>query len=228
MTNQEFQSIIKAVVSALRTELTPDNKDVLDKLSVDDNKLKYDDSYVAHNYVTTESSPIGEIISYMGNTAPEHYLICDGAEYTIDTYPLLEKHFVDQFGSVNFFGGDGETTFKVPDLRGEFLRGTGTNTKAQQGSGADVGVHQFGTKHIYSAVEINQQDPYVLYADSSINSYCDLKPDRVDYSITSLNTSRTKFIPGGLRTITGTSKTNIKYYTSRPNNTAVLYCIKYE
>ena len=26
--------------------------------------------------------------------------------------------------SANYFGGDGETTFSVPDLRGEFLRGS--------------------------------------------------------------------------------------------------------
>ena len=38
--------------------------------------------------------------------------------------------------------GDGVTTFKVPNLLGEFLRGTGTNSYTNQGSGANVGVHQ--------------------------------------------------------------------------------------
>ena len=71
-------------------------------------------------YVNSESgiedTPVGNIITYMGNNAPKHYLICDGGEYNIVDYPYLAQHFTDEFGSVNYFGGDGTTTFAVPDL----------------------------------------------------------------------------------------------------------------
>ena len=63
-----------------------------------------------------EDTPVGHIITYMGNNAPKHYLICDGGEYNIIDYPYLVQHFTDEFGSVNYFGGDGTTTFAVPDL----------------------------------------------------------------------------------------------------------------
>ena len=71
-----------------------------------------------------EDTPIGHVISYMGSTAPKHYLICDGSEYNIGDYPYLAQHMIDNFGIVNYFGGDGEITFAVPDLRDEFLIGT--------------------------------------------------------------------------------------------------------
>jgi microcystin-dependent protein len=63
-----------------------------------------------------EDAPVGHIISHMGNNAPAHYLICDGTEYTIEDYPDLAQHFIDEFGSVNCFGGDGVTTFAVPNI----------------------------------------------------------------------------------------------------------------
>lgn len=61
-----------------------------------------------------EETPIGSIISYMGNKVPAHYLLCDGSEYNIADYPELAKHFKDDLGAVNYFGGDGVTTFAVP------------------------------------------------------------------------------------------------------------------
>lgn len=61
-------------------------------------------------------TPIGTIISYIGKTAPADYLACDGAEYNITDYPDLSSFITTQFGSVNFFGGDGSKTFAVPNL----------------------------------------------------------------------------------------------------------------
>ena len=77
---------------------------------------------------TIGSSLVGSIYSYMGTYSPFGYLACDGSEYNISDYPRLAEHINRHFGSYNFFGGDGTTTFAVPDLRGEFLRGTGTNS----------------------------------------------------------------------------------------------------
>ena len=71
-------------------------------------------------YVNAESgiedTPVGEIITRLGNTPPKHYLLCNGKEYNIADYPDLAQHFIDEFGTSNYFGGDGETTFAVPDL----------------------------------------------------------------------------------------------------------------
>jgi hypothetical protein len=70
-----------------------------------------------------DSAPVGNIISFMGTKAPNGYLVCDGTELEISKYAKLAAHFEEQFGTKNHFGGNGTTTFAVPDLRNEFLRG---------------------------------------------------------------------------------------------------------
>lgn len=98
----------------------------------------------------TQDTPVGTIISVMGNNAPKHYLKCDGiTDYLVKDYPYLAEYFKKEFGSVNKFGGDGVTTFRTPDLKGEFLRGTGVNGHANQGNGAAVGTHQDATALAY-------------------------------------------------------------------------------
>jgi hypothetical protein len=65
-----------------------------------------------------DGSPIGTVISFMGSTAPEDYLVCDGGVHNIAEYPDLAEFFREQFGSASHFGGDGETTFAVPTVQG--------------------------------------------------------------------------------------------------------------
>ena len=62
-----------------------------------------------------EDTPVGEIIRTIGNKTPKHYLMCDGSTYNIVDYPYLAQYFKDIFGAINAFGGDGTTTFGVPD-----------------------------------------------------------------------------------------------------------------
>lgn len=59
-------------------------------------------------------TPIGTVIDIMRNTAPDYFLKCDGSTYNIADYPDLAQLFEDEFGSKNYFGGDGTTTFGVP------------------------------------------------------------------------------------------------------------------
>lgn len=153
-------------------------------------------------------APIGTIISYMGTTAPQDYLACDGSTKNIADYPQLAAFFESQFGSKNYFGGNGTTTFSVPDLRGEFLRGTGTNSHANQGSGAAVGEHQDGTE-VYT--------PYGT--DSGVRGLsANQNPSNVDSAPkTNLNG----------RKATGSQESGTVYsFTSRPTNTSILCCIK--
>lgn len=237
MTTEEFKEITRAVVVALRKELTLDNKDILTKLDEVENKLVYDGRelevgisvapgnnlskrtdglYARNNYVTTESSPVGEIIAFMGTQAPEHYLFCDGTTYNIGDYPVLEAFFKEQFGSVNHFGGDGTTTFAVPDLRGEFLRGTGDNIHSDQGSGSNVGEHQNATL-VSGAIGGGSETGSSMYLFSA-GSWT--TPSNFDVGINQIaevpinaEKKNTHRIVGG---------------TVRPTNTSVMYCIKYE
>lgn len=155
--------------------------------------------------------PTGSIITTMGNNAPDGYLACDGTVYNIKDYQDLADYFIEQFESANYFGGNGETTFAVPDLRGEFLRGSGTNSHTNQGSGANVGVHQDGTKHVSISTS---SDTVFGYSGSG---------EMTEQNKDSVIGKRS----GQYISTRGTSNNYATYYTSRPTNTSVLYSIKY-
>lgn len=63
--------------------------------------------------------PTGGLIPYAvpGNVAPDGFLLCDGAVYNVSAYPTLGA----MLGST--YGGDGATTFAVPDMRGRVPAG---------------------------------------------------------------------------------------------------------
>lgn len=166
-------------------------------------------------------TPVGTVVSVMGVSAPANYLICNGQIVNIADYKELANYFEAQFGSKNKFGGDGTTTFAVPDLRGEFLRGTGTNSHANQGNGAAVGVHQDATvipKFIVNPSDGATNNLYVAGKKGAYNSI--LNADKTntissDYQDISINKSSA---------IDRTGDVNFNY-TTRPTNTSVLYCI---
>lgn len=154
-----------------------------------------------------EDAPVGHIISHMGTKAPKHYLICDGSEYDILLYPELANHILNNFGSYNYFGGDGTTTFAVPDLRERFLKGSknpGVNEEAglpnitanwksePSGSASGAVTHAYESGTMQAVTSGGKQDSR-LYFDASLASS----------------------VYGNSDTVT-------------PANTSVLYCIKYE
>lgn len=179
--------------------------------------------------------PIGTIIAYMGTKAPEHYLECDGSVFNIADYMALSSQIGEEFGQVDRFGGDGVSTFAVPDLRNEFLRGY-HGTSEEQFSG-DVGTHQEGTyiKNISSACDgsarknltittrhVYTYEPSFMNADryrTVLNSADDdiINPTYMQTQVASSSAN-----------ITATGNLNPIDFLARPTNVAVLYCIKYE
>ena len=157
----------------------------------------------------------------MRTIAPEGYLKCDGSIYNISDYPLLCDVFTSDFGSVNYFGGNGTTTFAVPDLRGEFLRGTGTNSHSMGGAGASVGVHQAPTKHKRMCMGGTASNTLIIYSDASDNGNSWLNNSiGEDSSSTSVRSKDVEV------TSWTSNTTNAGMFTSRPTNTSVLYCIR--
>ena len=68
------------------------------------------------NTELSQESPVGSIINHMGSSILDHYLVCDGSLYNIVDYPHLAKFILNTFGIYHYFGGDGVTTFAVPNL----------------------------------------------------------------------------------------------------------------
>lgn len=71
---------------------------------------------------------IGQVVFMAGANAPSGFLKCNGQLVSRTTYASLFAVIGTTYGA-----GDGSTTFAVPDLRGEFLRGW------DDGRGVDTG-----------------------------------------------------------------------------------------
>ena len=63
--------------------------------------------------------PTGTILPFMGQVAPEGYLVCNGAAMPRDKYAALFKVLGTRCGA-----GDGSTTFNLPNFDGRVLQGT--------------------------------------------------------------------------------------------------------
>ncbi|WP_019219714.1 phage tail protein [Bartonella florencae] len=64
-----------------------------------------------------ETFPCGFIATFAMQEVPNGWLLCDGTTYKRKDYPRLFRAIGDKWGK------DSDTTFKVPDFRGMFLRG---------------------------------------------------------------------------------------------------------
>ncbi len=60
----------------------------------------------------------GMVVPFPMTTPPEGWLVCDGRAVSRTTYAALFALVGTSYGS-----GNGSTTFNLPDLRGEFIRG---------------------------------------------------------------------------------------------------------
>ena len=66
--------------------------------------------------------PAGSIFTFASTTVPSGYLECNGAAVSRSTYATLFATISTTFGV-----GDGSSTFNLPDLRGQFVRGWANN-----------------------------------------------------------------------------------------------------
>lgn len=163
-------------------------------------------------------NPVGTIISYMGLTAPTGYLICDGTVYDIDDHPDLANHIEAQFGDVKYFGGNGTTTFAVPDMRNLFLRGYhGASSEKLSG---DIGKKQAATPIPNTSMGYTSGAAHLLGLQVSESS-------TFNYTTKDYDTAIASSIQRGIKITTGAASGGVPAtFTARPVNMAVLYCIK--
>ncbi|MGE7992561.1 phage tail protein, partial [Pseudomonas sp. NPDC089554] len=138
--------------------------------------------------------PVGSIMPFPKATVPAGYLELDGSVQNGATYPDLFAYLGTSFNT----GGEPAGFFRLPDARGEFLRGW------DHGRGIDVG-RALGT---YQADEFKshthaQQAKTILGQSSGIG----------------INSGVSPYSEGGVTQATGGVET-------RPRNLAVMLCIK--
>jgi microcystin-dependent protein len=149
--------------------------------------------------------PAGTVIFHAAATAPSGYLKANGAEVSRTTYVALFAAIGTLYGA-----GDGSTTFKLPDLRGQFLRGF------DDGAGVDTG-RVLGSAQT-DAFQGHYHKPLTASGFSTSNN--------------TLGTQQTSAVGGteattGIPVTDGTNGTPRTAAETRPKNIALLACIKY-
>ena len=75
--------------------------------------------------------PSGAVLYFAGKTAPSGWLKANGAAVSRNTYAALFAAIGTTYGT-----GDGRSTFNLPDLRGEFVRGWDDGRGVDNGRGS--------------------------------------------------------------------------------------------
>jgi len=176
--------------------------------------------------------PVGSVIPYFGKTAPENFLACNGGIYNIADYPELAAFILNSYSSYNFFGGDGTTTFAVPNLNGELIRGAGTNSHTSpvpQGSGSSIGVHQNSTVVNYGWVN-NATGGWSSEYPGNDTFYGVTFPSTANYDSTWTEATKRKsrMDTDTVRSTYSGTATSFTCYTNVPTCTGVLWCIAYK
>ena len=191
------------------------------------NNFTIDTSVLNVNGDIQSPSLTGAVMHFARSTAPTGWLKCNGATISRITYASLYTAIGTTFGV-----GDGSTTFKLPDLRGEFIRSW------DDGRGIDAtgGNRSFGTFQKGSIIPFNT--PYnegfteALTAstttDTSEGRVCvGLDPAVIaDYSGTGKAYTSTG-VTSSLAPFDWINTANYGGGVARPRNIALLACIKY-
>lgn len=154
----------------------------------------------------TSNTP-GNVSAFAMSSAPSGWLKCNGAAISRTTYSALFASIGTTFG-----GGNGSTTFNLPDLRGEFIRGW------DDGRGADSG-RGFGS---YQGDAIRNITGMVKTANE--------RNDHLNNGAFYTNGTASSGTGGGSlgrRVSFNVSRVVPTAADNRPRNRALLYCIKY-
>ena len=83
-----------------------------------DGELRYDGKRLLNVVDLAGMIPSGAVMYFAGQTAPTGWLKANGAAVSRTLYAALFQSIGTTYGT-----GNGRTTFNLPDLRGEFIRG---------------------------------------------------------------------------------------------------------
>lgn len=138
--------------------------------------------------------PTGAVLYFSASSSPSGFVKANGAALSRSAYSGLFSVIGTAYGA-----GDGSTTFNVPDLRGEFIRGFDDGRGVDSGRG--IGTGQAG--------EIQQHSHVVMTIDSAGGATESISKNTVASTLKSMATNNA----GGGET--------------RPRNVALLACIKF-
>jgi len=155
---------------------------------------------------------VGEVAFFAMTTPPTGWLKCDGTAVSRTTYAALFTALGTTYGA-----GNGSTTFNLPDLRGEFIRGL------DDGRGVDTS-RGIGTAQ---AGEVgNHGHPYRLSAASSGSSDASTATTG-GFPMRTVTVANRAAFTGTPSNTAGEQIGGNGGVETRPRNVALLACIKF-
>lgn len=167
--------------------------------------------------------PVGAITSFPVNKVPPGFLELDGSVKAVATYPDLASHLGTAFNQ----GGEGAGNFRLPDLRGEFMRGW------DHGRGVDAG-REVGSSQLDALQNItgalnaraaNVSGSGTLIVGNASGAFGAAEKAGGSAGTMALATTGAVTNPVDIYTLDASRVARTSTET-RPRNVAVLWCIK--
>ena len=180
------------------------------------------------SFSIVQGVPSGSVFCMAVDVVPSGYLECDGSAVSRATYAAL-------FGVIGviYGAGDGASTFNIPDLRGEFIRGF-DNGKGTD-SGRSIATSQGGSNlsHSHTATSTSSVTDSGHFHTTNVDN-ANLFPAHGGTSIgyggagsyPATNFGQMSTTTTGVTVGTSTSVANDGGSENRPRNIAMMYIIK--
>ena len=182
-----------------------------------DGELRYDGKRLLNVDDLAGMIPSGAVMYFAGQTAPSGWLKANGAAVSRTTYAALFAAIGTTYGA-----GDGRSTFNLPDLRAEFLRGW------DDGRGIDSG-RAFGSAQ-RDAIRNIKGSLEALYGSQRYTLYTKAEgafaTDSDDGANTTFRSSTDDHAHRQKRVVFDASRSVPTADENRPRNIALLACIK--
>ena len=179
---------------------------------------KYVDDEIANIPAATDLTPAGTVIWTARSSAPTGYLKANGAAVSRSTYATLFSAIGTIYGA-----GDGSTTFNLPDLRGEFIRGWDDGRGVDAGRAMGSAQGQSYQSHNHTASTDTQGSH--THGTSSGQQWAMRNTPGLDSAYGGNGVGQGDMIAAGAHSHTVTVNPNGSTET-RPRNIALLACIK--
>lgn len=167
--------------------------------------------------------PIGSILAYTVNSAPNGWLVCDGSAVSMTIYANLYAAIGGNFGR-----DLSKNTFNLPDYRGAFLRGTGTQG-IYSGPALDASQNHATQTHTHTASQPAHSHQYSdAYFSSQQAGNAGLLGSGASEDSDNARVASNRTTETATPAITvNNSTTNVDSNETRPFNYGVYWIIKY-
>ena len=182
-----------------------------------------------------QAVPTGSVHMMATTTAPSGYLKCNGAAVSRTTYADLFAIIGTTHGA-----GDGSSTFNVPDLRGEFVRGWDDSRGVDSGRSFGSSQSDANKQHNHTATSTSTISPsahnHVFPGDDQLSftangqgGWTNRTTGSFNYDADSSTSGAGKIYRTSDATISASTSTTIANdggSEARPRNIAMMYVIK--